>query len=62
MQLPAQGLIMVAGVEDVPLEKGPTNFIPSSNVLDTPMNSISIGNWIMDDVSRESQWLLCPRT
>lgn len=60
MQLPAQGLIMVAGVEDVPLEKGPTNFIPSSNVLDTPMNSISIGNWIMDDVSCEVNGYCAP--
>ena len=53
MQLPAQGLIMVAGIEEVPLKKGPTNFIPSSNILDTQMNSIRIGNWTMDNISCE---------
>ena len=52
-QLPAPGLIMVGAIEDVPLKKGPTNLIPSSNILSTSMNKIKIGNWSMEDVSCE---------
>lgn len=53
IQLPSQGLIMVAGVEDVTFDKGPTNFIPSSNILNNQRNKIRIGNWTKEDVSCE---------
>ena len=52
-QLPAQGLIAVFGVEDVPSIKGPTNFIPCSNILNTQKITIKIDNWEMSGVSSD---------
>ena len=50
-QLPAQGLITVFAVEDVPLNKGPTNFIPCSNILNGQKNTIQIDDWHVNNVS-----------